>query len=83
MLIQTCVIDLILCRLLKCWEVSGVKDFPDFMKSKSNHISSKEQNTENIDGYFYEGADGSQMAFWTCYSDRVPLRSIFMSLTST
>ncbi len=47
-----------------------MKDFPDFMKSKSNHISSKEQNTEDIDGYFYEGADGSQMVFWTCYSDR-------------
>jgi len=62
---------MILCRLLKYWVVSGVKEFPDFMKSKSNHISSKEQNTEDIDGYFYEGADGSQMAFWTCYSDRV------------
>lgn len=48
-----------------------MKDFPDFMKSKSNHISSNEQNTEDIDGYFYEGADGSQMAFWICYSDRV------------
>ncbi len=48
-----------------------VKDFPEFMKNESNHISSKEQNTEDIDGYFYEGADGSQMAFWTCYSDRV------------
>src|SRR5690606_29220892 len=41
------------------------------IKSKSNHISSKEQNTEDIDGYFYERADGSQTAFWTCYSDRV------------
>jgi hypothetical protein len=29
-----------------------VKDFPEFMKNKSNHISSKEQNTEDIDGYF-------------------------------
>ncbi|MCO5383413.1 MAG: cupin domain-containing protein [Methanosarcina barkeri] len=48
-----------------------MKDFPEFMKNKSNHISSKEQNTDDIDGYFYEGADGSQMAFWTCYSDRV------------
>lgn len=36
-----------------------MKDFPDFMKSKINHISSKEQNTEDIDGYFYEGADGT------------------------
>lgn len=43
--------------------LKSMKDFPNFMKSKSNHISSNEQNTEYIDGYFYEGADGSQMAF--------------------
>lgn len=53
-----------------------MKDFPDFMKNKGNHISSKEQNTEDIDGYFYEGADGSQMAFWTCYSDRASRKHI-------
>jgi len=47
-----------------------VKDFPEFMKNPQNHISNKEQNTQDIDGYFYEGEDGSQMAFWTCYSDR-------------
>jgi len=58
-------------RLSNIRKVSSMKDFPNFMKSKSNHISSNEQNTEYIDGYFYEGADGSQMAFWTCYSDRV------------
>jgi hypothetical protein len=45
--------------------------FPEFMKSKSNHISSNEQNIEDIDGYFYESTYGSQMAFWTCYSNRV------------
>lgn len=50
---------MILRRLLKYWTVSSVKEFPDFMKSKSNHIDSKEQNTEDIDGYFYEGTDGS------------------------
>ena len=48
-----------------------MQDFPEFMKSKSNHIRSKEQNTKDIDGYFYEGAKGSQMAFRTCYSDRI------------
>ncbi len=48
-----------------------MKDFPEFMKSKRNHINNKEQNTKDVDGYYYEGADGSQMAFWTCYSDRV------------
>jgi quercetin dioxygenase-like cupin family protein len=35
---------------------------------KSYHAN--QQNTKNAEGYYYEGADGSQMAFWTCYSDR-------------
>jgi ethanolamine utilization protein EutQ (cupin superfamily) len=47
-----------------------MKDFPDFMKSAPNHISSNQQNTDDIDGYYYEGKDGSQIAFWTCYADR-------------
>lgn len=53
-----------------------MKDFPDFMKSSQNHIDSSDQNTEDIDGYYYEGADGSQMAFWTCYADRVSKKHI-------
>lgn len=48
-----------------------MKDFPDFMKNEKNHISKNQQNTKDIDGYYFEGKDGSQMAFWTCYSDRV------------
>lgn len=47
-----------------------MKDFPDFMKSKMNHIDSSQQNTPDIDGYYYEGADGSQICFWTYFSDR-------------
>jgi quercetin dioxygenase-like cupin family protein len=47
-----------------------MKDFPQFMKNPANRIAASEQNTPDIDGYFYEGADGSQMAFWTCYSNR-------------
>jgi len=48
-----------------------MNDFPEFMKSEKNHISSDQQNTPDIDGYYFEGEDGSQMAFWTYYSDRV------------
>ena len=47
-----------------------MKDFPEFMKSIENHIDSSQQNTTDIDGYFYEGADGGQMAFWTQYANR-------------
>ena len=47
-----------------------MKDFPDFMKRTQNHIDSAQQNTPDIDGYYYEGNDGSQICFWTYYSDR-------------
>ena len=47
-----------------------MKEFPDFPKNELNHIDSSQQNTADIDGYFYEGADGSQVCFWTYYSDR-------------
>ncbi|MDE6132477.1 MAG: cupin domain-containing protein [Oscillospiraceae bacterium] len=47
-----------------------MKDFPEFMKSKLNHIDKSQQNTLDIDGYYYEGADGGQIAFWTYYADR-------------
>lgn len=54
--------------LKKGWRV--LRDFPEFMKSSLNRISIKEQYTQDIEGYFYNGADGSQMAFWTYYADR-------------
>lgn len=48
-----------------------MKDFPEFMKSKKNHISINQQNMKDIDGYYFEGKDGSQMVLRTCYSDRI------------
>jgi len=48
-----------------------MQDFPDFMKSKSNHLAVKSKILRISTTIFYEGADCSQMAFWTCYSDRV------------
>ncbi|MBN2488220.1 MAG: cupin domain-containing protein [Methanosarcinaceae archaeon] len=48
-----------------------MKDFPDFMKNELNQIPTTEQNTQDLEGYYFEGADGSQMAFWTCHSEQV------------
>ena len=45
-------------------------EFPEFMKSPANRIGKESQFTEGIEGYVYNGADGCQMAFWTCYQDR-------------
>lgn len=47
-----------------------MNDFPEFMKRAPNRVPSQAQNTPDIEGYYYEGADGSQMAFWTCLADR-------------
>lgn len=43
--------------------------FPDFMKNPANRIAASSQRTTGIEGYVFDGADGSQMAFWECRSD--------------
>jgi quercetin dioxygenase-like cupin family protein len=47
-----------------------MEHFPDFMKRQQNKIEPSQQNTDDIEGYYYEAKDGSQMAFWECHSDR-------------
>lgn len=47
-----------------------MKGFPDFMKNGLNRIDSSQQNTQDIEGCYFEGKDGSQMAFWTYFADR-------------
>ncbi len=44
--------------------------FPEFMKNPANRVGKESQYTEGIEGYVFNGADGSQMAFWSCYQDR-------------
>ena len=41
-------------------------DFPAFMKHPANRIVKTNQATPGVDGYIFDGVDGSQMAFWTC-----------------
>lgn len=43
-----------------------MKNFPDFMKHPANKIATNSQSTPGSNGYVFDGADGSQMAFWTC-----------------
>jgi quercetin dioxygenase-like cupin family protein len=44
-----------------------MNDFPEFMKNRVNKIASASQHTPGVEGYVFDGADGSQMAFWTCH----------------
>jgi quercetin dioxygenase-like cupin family protein len=43
-----------------------VDHFPEFMKGAANRIAVSQQATPGVEGYVFDGADGSQMAFWTC-----------------
>ena len=45
-------------------------EFPDFMKNKRNAINPKFQS-RGVEGYVYDGADGTQIAHWTCKKDGV------------
>lgn len=40
-------------------------DFPNFMKNRLNIVDPDSQFTPGIEGYVFDGLDGSQMAFWT------------------
>jgi quercetin dioxygenase-like cupin family protein len=46
-----------------------MKTYPDFMRSPSNRIATTAEHTRGIEGYVFDGADGSQMAFWTASVD--------------
>ncbi len=43
-------------------------DYPKFMKDKKNAIAEGSQS-KGIEGYVFDGADGSQMIHWTCKVD--------------
>ena len=41
-------------------------NFPEFMKQPANRIATANQATPGVEGYVFDGVEGSQMAFWTC-----------------
>ncbi len=47
-----------------------MKHFPAFIKNLKNKIDPTQHNTDDIEGYFFEGADDMQIAFWECHSDQ-------------
>ncbi len=46
-------------------------DFPTFTRNPANRIAAASQLTPDIEGYVFDGADGSQVALWTALADRV------------
>ena len=51
-------------RVPQC--LATMENFPEFMKHPANRIAASNQATPGVEGYVFDGADGSQMAFWTC-----------------
>src|SRR5579863_5328830 len=45
--------------------------FPDFMMNPVNRIAAASHATAGVEGYVFDGADGSQLAFWTCHENAV------------
>lgn len=48
-----------------------VNEFPPFMKAAANRIATGSQATPGVEGYVFDGADGSQSAFWICHQTAV------------
>jgi len=48
-----------------------VPDFPTFVKNPANRIALSSQFTNDVEGYVFDGTDGSQVALWTSRADRV------------
>jgi mannose-6-phosphate isomerase-like protein (cupin superfamily) len=46
-------------------------DFPSFVKNPANRIAATSQHTPDVEGYVFDGADGSQVALWRAGSDAV------------
>ena len=46
-----------------------MNQFPDFMKNAVNRVAAAAQHTAGIEGYVFDGADGTQVAFWECSQD--------------
>jgi mannose-6-phosphate isomerase-like protein (cupin superfamily) len=46
----------------------GIVTFPAtrLMKQPANRIAVSNQATPGVEGYVFDGRDGSQMAFWSC-----------------
>jgi quercetin dioxygenase-like cupin family protein len=40
-------------------------NFPEFIKNPTNRVSAASLFSKAIEGYLFDGADGSQVIFWT------------------
>jgi quercetin dioxygenase-like cupin family protein len=48
-----------------------MNDFPEFMRNPKNRVHATSDFVAGLEGYVFDGADGSQIAFWTCRNDSI------------
>ncbi|HVJ90287.1 MAG TPA: cupin domain-containing protein [Labilithrix sp.] len=48
-----------------------MSEFPAFVRNPLNRIARLSQFTDDIEGFVWDGADGSQVCLWTCKADRM------------
>lgn len=48
---------------------AAMHQFPEFMKHAANRIAATAQHTPDVEGYVFDGVDGTQVAFWECRAD--------------
>ena len=47
-----------------------MKSFPEFLKNDKDKVDVSQQYTDDIEGYYFSGESGAQMAFWEYFADR-------------
>ncbi len=47
----------------------GAGDFPSFMKSPKNRVARESELAPGVEGYVFDGAEGTQVAFWIARQD--------------
>jgi len=52
-----------------------MKEFPEFMRKPVNAISTKSKS-QGVDGYVFDGADGSQITIWQCTTSGLSLEHV-------
>jgi hypothetical protein len=55
---------------------TALQGFPALMKNPANRIAQSNQATPGVEGYLFDGRDGSQMAFWTCSENAVSAQHV-------
>ena len=61
----------------------NMDDFPKFTKHPANRIARSGQPTPGVEGYIFDGADGSQMAFGHAVKLRYPRHTPTITTSST